>query len=117
MVSVVRLFASISLVCLLVTLTVAQGLMRGHDANGKMTLVICTGEGTQTITIDANGTPVAVKPDCPDTQTLSLTDLGKAKSAGILAEFSDAQVTRFAASAPLQRHPIGTAPRGPPVGI
>lgn len=44
-----------------VTLAVAQ-----HGRVGGMTLVLCTSDGTQTVTLDANGNPVPMAHPCPD---------------------------------------------------
>lgn len=91
----------------------ASAMMGMRDATGQM--VICTGEGKQTVYIDAEGQPTAPPHDCPDCVMLVL-DAG-APPAGLLSEQSgsggDPVVGDTVALADLLRR--RAVARGPPV--
>lgn len=70
-----RLLAGLVLASLIVSLSAAQGLMRAPSEYGQMTLVICSGHGTETITIDSHGNPVSETPVCPDTTITATSGL------------------------------------------
>ncbi|MDO9525071.1 MAG: hypothetical protein Q7J57_05950 [Gemmobacter sp.] len=56
---------AIVLVCTSVTMAVARGQMRMTTATGTM-LVICSGAGPMSITLDMDGNPVGPMHVCPD---------------------------------------------------
>lgn len=71
MMSAVRLTLAMVFAALIVSLSAAQGLMRGPDVFGQSTIVICNGHGTELLTLDHTGTPVEAAPTCPDTSLVA----------------------------------------------
>ncbi len=67
-----RLCLAVLFSALIVSLSAAQGLMRGPAEYGQSTIVICTGHGLEQLTLDHTGAPVEKTPDCPDTSVTAL---------------------------------------------
>jgi len=59
------MFCRIALVLILMAASVVMAPLRGHMA-GRMNVTICTDGGVQTVTLDAQGNPVASHAPCPD---------------------------------------------------
>lgn len=67
-----RISLAIVFAALIVSLSAAQGLMRGPQDFGQSTIVICTGQGLAHVTLDHEGAPVEAAPICPDTSVPGL---------------------------------------------
>lgn len=94
---------------------IAPGAMPEAKA-GTITMVICTGLDTMTVTVDADGNPVETQHQLCDWAGQGAVD----RVPDITFHTEAAQITAFApklthASAALSRHrPDRTRPRGPP---
>jgi len=60
-----RLFAALLLSLVLATGSVTMALARAHSAGGT-SMVICSGYGVVTLTLDANGNPTGPVHPCPE---------------------------------------------------
>lgn len=82
---------------------------------GGITLVLCTGAGTQTVTLDANGEPVLPMHPCPDcVAAITMQDV-PAQAELLLADFGARLVafSQFSRDAAARTPPAAFA-RGPP---
>lgn len=70
-----RLLTQLLVLTLALRCLVPAGFML-ESAGGEMLLVICTGQGPQTITLDADGKPVPEKPRHSDTGLCPYASIG-----------------------------------------
>ncbi len=117
MINRLRLLAGFVLISLIVSLTAAQGVMRGPSEFGQITLVICNGQGTETLTVDANGDPVHSSPDCPDTSVTATSLPPVAVMAATLWSVTRIEPILPASLRQDQRPTWRTSPRAPPFQI
>jgi hypothetical protein len=96
-------------------------LEASSTGDGTMTMVICTGEGTQMISVDADGKPIPPKPAHADTSICPYSASGTAALAAfepltLEAQAYEAAVT-YRLTAQIYRatpKPGATSARGPP---
>jgi hypothetical protein len=65
----IRLFALMGLCFALIAGSVTMAVARGHATaltRGGVTLVLCSGFGYRTVSLDARGTPMGPSQPCPD---------------------------------------------------
>ena len=112
----------------LLTLTLRSllpvGFMLAPAAADEMTVVICTGHGPLTITLDADGKPVPTKPKLTDAGLCAYASPGGttlADAAPALAAreviYERALVRVHAAIVVAPHKPGATSPRGPPTEL
>jgi len=53
------------LAVLSLSLVLAGAMLPGHASAGGQSIVICSGDGTRVVTLDANGDPVETDAHCP----------------------------------------------------
>lgn len=112
-----RSFSALLLILALAAGSVSMAVARGHAAAaaGGSTIVICSGYGVMTITLDADGNPTGPILPCPDCLSgLALAVLpGQAALSGFDAPFHGLIVP--ADSAQIASQPLRLPPaRGPP---
>lgn len=98
------------------TMALARTSPGGQAPNGQ-TIVICTGMGLSTVTLDANGNPVDPSPICPDCALHSVALLdAHPRMAGPAST-----LTVLQPAAPPQTGPsfevVQAAARGPPLAV
>ncbi len=94
--------------------TVGVGVARGQaPVAGQM--VLCTGLGAITTSVDADGNPVERHGLCPDAALVFLAAVGEAPQAALQAELSLAWLDRPAVTqAPTPHRPLTRGARAPP---
>jgi hypothetical protein len=118
---VVRRYLALMLVVTLALRSLVPAGFMLAPVGGEMTMVICTGHGPQTITLDASGKPAPGKPQHSDTSLCPYASTG-AVALGDSATVPLAQEVRYAAvtyriTRDLFRavpQPGATSARGPP---
>jgi hypothetical protein len=88
MITALRISLGLALACLIALTThSAASMLAMAYASGQM--VICTGEGTQVVYVDAEGQPTKAPHDCPDCISL-LLDAAAAPEGALLPDMSRA---------------------------
>jgi hypothetical protein len=99
-------------------------LEASSSGDGTMTMVICTGQGTQMISVDADGKPIPPKPAHADSSLCPYSASGTAALAAIEPLTLEAQVYEAAVAYRLTAQifratpkPGATSARGPPTKL
>ncbi|HCP80938.1 MAG TPA: hypothetical protein DIT67_04870 [Octadecabacter sp.] len=92
-------------------MAMARGMAR--DASGQV--ILCTGQGVQTVTLDAQGEPMGPVHICPDCALtlMGVTDTSIAADSAVIYIQTLAQTPVTALQIPVI--PTGTQARGPPL--
>jgi hypothetical protein len=113
-----RALSLIGMVLVLATGSVTMSMAR-HQARAVDQIVICSGYGYVTISVDADGNPTGPILPCPDSVPALLAhDAGS--SLPLLAEpqtLSPVRFAQFVASAPTEGAPRNRHSRAPPVSV
>lgn len=106
-------------ICLTLVLVLTSGAMaiaRGQmAASPAMTLVICVGEGTETLRLDADGNPIPATHHCPDCTLVGLAALPTLPAIQAALPQTTASPTRLAQTDTFSNAPrLGGTARAPP---
>ena len=119
-----RFLTVLALLSLTLRSLLPVGFMLAPSAADEMTVVICTGHGPLTVTLDADGKPVPTKPKLTDAGLCAYASPGAttlADAAPALAArdvlYARALVRLHVAMAVALRLPGASSPRGPPAEL
>lgn len=119
-----RFLTVLALLSLTLRSLLPVGFMLAPSAADEMTVVICTGHGPLTVTLDVDGKPVPAKPKLTDAGLCAYASPGAttlADAAPALAArdvlYARSLVRLHVAMAVALRLPGATSPRGPPTGL
>ena len=116
-----RPFGLLALCFALIAGSVTMAVARGHAtalSRGGVTLVLCSGYGFRTVSLDARGTPIGPLHPCPDCLAGLSAYIAPGQIVLALQSVAMRRVSMFAAPAlqPFSRAYVPRA-RGPPLGV